>query len=203
MLTVYLIRHARTPGNEQKKYIGVTDEPLSQGGRAELKTCAERGVYPPVDFVYVSPMRRCRETAEIIYPTAPQTIIPEFAECDFGVFEGKTYEQLKDNPLYRAFIASNGSADIKNGENTKQFRARSCLGFEMMVGDILRRGDQCAAAVLHGGTIMAILTRYAPEKKDFYEWQTRNCGGYCLAIEKSTWETGRQINAVEELRQRE
>ena len=33
MLKIYLIRHGQTPGNKLKRYIGTTDEQLSQEGR--------------------------------------------------------------------------------------------------------------------------------------------------------------------------
>ena len=41
-----LIRHGMTPGNEEHRYIGRTDEPLSQKGREQLLTLQKKGVYP-------------------------------------------------------------------------------------------------------------------------------------------------------------
>ena len=40
-----LIRHGMTPGNEEHRYIGRTDEPLSQKGREQLLTLQKKGVY--------------------------------------------------------------------------------------------------------------------------------------------------------------
>ena len=59
-MTVYLIRHGQTQGNLERRYIGSTDQPLCPAGREAL------GPLPPVDRVYASPLRRCRETAALL-----------------------------------------------------------------------------------------------------------------------------------------
>ena len=60
-----LIRHGMTPGNEEHRYIGRTDEPLSQKGREQLLTLQKKGVYPAAACVAASPLERCRQTAEL------------------------------------------------------------------------------------------------------------------------------------------
>ena len=72
MTRVYLIRHGQTQGNLERLYIGSTDQPLCPLGRAALGG----RTMPPVDRVYVSPLRRCRETAAILYPGLPQELVP-------------------------------------------------------------------------------------------------------------------------------
>ena len=65
MLEMALIRHSITAGNLKGRYIGSqTDEPLCQDGIALIQNF----VYPFVERVYVSPMKRCVETAELIWP---------------------------------------------------------------------------------------------------------------------------------------
>ena len=88
-MKVYLIRHGMTKGNEEKRYVGGrTDEHISREGMLSLlgKT------YPKVQQVFVSPMRRCMETAALLYPGKEMTVIEEFRETDFGRFENKNYE---------------------------------------------------------------------------------------------------------------
>ncbi|MFR1950141.1 MAG: histidine phosphatase family protein [Roseburia hominis] len=63
-----LIRHGMTPGNEEHRYIGRTDEPLSQKGREQLLTLQKKGVYPAAACVAASPLERCRQTAELLSP---------------------------------------------------------------------------------------------------------------------------------------
>ena len=86
-----LIRHGMTPGNEEHRYIGRTDEPLSQKGREQLLTLQKKGVYPAAACVAASPLERCRQTAELLYPGQAPCVFDQFREMDFGAFEGHNY----------------------------------------------------------------------------------------------------------------
>ena len=103
-MKIIFIRHGQTKGNEEKRYIGRTDESLSQKGIEEIKN----RLYPGVDTVLVSPMKRCVETAKIIYPDSKYIICNDFRECDFGIFEGKNYDELKNDSDYQ--YGNNGNS---------------------------------------------------------------------------------------------
>ena len=64
MRELLLLRHGSTPGNELHRYNGRTDEPLSEQGRAALRARH----YESAPLVYVTRLRRTRETAEILFP---------------------------------------------------------------------------------------------------------------------------------------
>ena len=116
MVELWLIRHGMTPGNALGKYVGRTDEPLSMEGRELLAAGQASGIYPELKHVYVSPMKRCRETAAIIFPSADQHILEGMQECDFGDFEYKNYAELNGRPDYQAWIDSGGTAGFPGGE---------------------------------------------------------------------------------------
>ena len=97
--TIYLIRHGITEGNLQGKYIGLTDLPLCDEGYYAINRYAHDRLYPTVQKVYSSPLKRCLETADIIYPDRYVKQIDNIAECDFGEFEGKTQEESIENLL--------------------------------------------------------------------------------------------------------
>ena len=99
---LFLIRHGMTEGNREKRYIGKTDEGLCDEGRRILERRKAAGEYPEADLVFVSPMRRCLETAEVLYPGQEPVVVEEFRECDFGLFEGKNYRELTGNVHYQA-----------------------------------------------------------------------------------------------------
>lgn len=170
-MTVYLIRHGQTQGNLERRYIGSTDEPLCPQGREAL-----RGSHmPAVDRVFISPMRRCRETAAICFPDMEQEIIPDLRETDFGAFEGRTYEELKDDPAYRNWLDSSGEVPPPGGESKAQVRRRVAGAFRSIV-------ERCGpedriALVVHGGTIMTLLEALEPSHQ-FYAWQSPNGGGW-------------------------
>lgn len=185
-MKIIFIRHGQTKGNEEKRYIGKIDESLSQKGIEEIK----KRLYPNADIVFVSPMKRCIETAKIIYPSSKYIICSDFRECDFGSFEGKNYDELKNNPDYQNWIDSMGTMPIPKGESHEQFKIRCCNEFE----GIVKTFQSTAALIVHGGTIMAILEKYAVPKSDFYSYQVNNGAGYITEFENG------QLKIITELK---
>ena len=112
MTEIWLIRHGMTEGNRYQRYIGKTDELLCEEGKEKLKEF----FYPEPEAVFVSPLVRCRETAEILFPEKRLRIIDQLAECDFGDFENKNYLELSGNPDYQAWVDSGGILPFPNGE---------------------------------------------------------------------------------------
>lgn len=175
-----LIRHGQTAGNLEGCYIGRTDEPLCPQGLATLR--ARR--YPPVDGVLASPMRRCLETAALIYPGCPVTVVEDFRECDFGVFEGKNYAELNGRADYQAWIDSGGTLPFPEGESQHGFSRRCVAAFEQSTAGLT---DGCYAVVAHGGTVMAVMEAFARPHRPYFDWQV-GCGeGFALNADGS-WE---------------
>ncbi len=169
-----LIRHGMTQGNIERRYIGSrTDEDLCAEGIAQLKMQH----YPNADMVFAIPMNRCIQTAGIIYPRKQLHIVDDLRECDFGKFEGRNYEELKDNPAYQAWLDSGGELPFPGGESRKEFAARCVKAFEEIILD-LREGNH--AFIIHGGTIMAIMERFAKPAGSYYDYQVQNGKGFIL-----------------------
>lgn len=63
-MLVYLIRHGNTEWNVQGRYLGLTDMPLSDLG---VET-AKNTIAPEVDIIFCSPLTRCLQTADILFP---------------------------------------------------------------------------------------------------------------------------------------
>ena len=114
-MELLLIRHSMTPGNLKKQYVGSTDQPLSPEGEALARQ--RRETMPPVDGLWVSPLKRCRQTAELLFPGMEQHIVSDLQECDFGDYECKTWEELKDEEIYRAWISGDFSITFPHGES--------------------------------------------------------------------------------------
>ena len=172
MRRVIFIRHGATAGNAEKRYIGRTDETVTAQSLAALKARA----YPPADTVYTSPMKRCVQTAEVIYGGA-DGVIYDMRECDFGDFEGKNYLELGGNASYQAWIDSNGTLPFPNGEAHDEFKARCAAAFLSALDDG-GEGGETVAFVVHGGTIMAVLERFGDPPGDFYAWHVGNGEGF-------------------------
>lgn len=187
MLEIVLIRHSKTSGNLEGRYIGSrTDESLCPAGIALLQDI----VYPSVERVYTSPMKRCVETSDLIWPEHTGKCIKaeNLRECDFGTFENKNYLELSDDPMYQAWIDSNGTMTFPDGESPEVFKIRCQNAF----AEIVQREQQTEAdpgngdqitrigIVAHGGTIMSIMEKYGEPSKSYYDYQVKNGCGYIL-----------------------
>lgn len=194
MSKFYLIRHSITKGNLEKRYIGAkTDEPLCKAGYELLK----EKHYPKVEKVIASPMKRCIETAQLLFPDTQIQIEESLRECDFGEFENKNYQELKDNPKYQEWIDSMATLAFPGGESPQQFKDRCIAGFDKMVDTCIRRHYRNVAMVVHGGTIMSILEQYGVPQRSYYDWRVENGCGYHLYLSEQNWKMGRREAVVE------
>lgn len=186
MMRLYLIRHGMTFGNTLGRYIGTTDEPLTEDGRAALEQLS----YPGTELLFASPLLRCRETAGILFPEMKPEIVKGFAECDFGAFENKNYKELDGNGDYQRWIDSNGTLPFPGGESPEAFRKRCVEAFDAVMDICREKKAGSAACVVHGGTIMSILAEYAVPGEEFYHWQVRNGEGYVCTVDLTQWGNG-------------
>ncbi len=174
-MRVILIRHGCTAGNMEKRYIGRTDEPLCGVGIQRLEDAVRKNIYPYADKVVASPMLRCIETANIIYPGADVYTEPRLRECDFGIFEGKNFRELSDNPLYREWVESGGNMRFPGGELPEAFKDRCTEG----LFDVLKScydENKTLAVIAHGGTVMSVMS-YAC-KGGYFDYSCENGSGY-------------------------
>ena len=170
MVRLVLIRHGATEGNRFRRYIGRTDEPLSEAGIAQLRKIRKN--CPQIDRLYVSPMKRTRETAKLLYPDMCYTTVNDFRETDFGIFEGKTAAELSGNAEYQKWLDSFCTDAVSGGESIRDFKRRSVEAFRsVMAGET---GPDTIGFVVHGGTIMAILEALALPHRDFYDYHIGN-----------------------------
>lgn len=169
MKKLLFIRHGATAGNLERRYIGCTDEPLCDLGIAQITKQIGRF---SAHQVFVSPMLRTRQTAQLLFPQVKTQVIADFRETDFGIFEGKTYAELADCPEYCQWVASGCTGPIPEGESVDQFKKRCCRAFEAVTSAVEQ--DTTAALVVHGGVIMAILEAYGQPHRDFYSYHIAN-----------------------------
>ena len=182
-MKIVLIRHGMTEGNVSRRSIGITDENLCPKGQQILNENIKSRKYPMADIVFSSTMKRCVQTAKIIYPE--KDILKEelLKECDFGIFEGKNYMELSDEPLYQQWIDSGGSNTFPGGENPYDFRKRSVEGFYKCMDFVYRmncedKKIETVAFVVHGGTIMSVMNNAFGG--DYYDYSCINGSGYIL-----------------------
>lgn len=189
---IYLLRHGATRANEEGRYIGKTDVPLSDQGRKHLEDLKQKYYYPYADIFFSSPKKRCLESLEILYSNKKTMIIDDLAECDFGDYEGKLFSELKDDAEYQKWAS--GALDTPpNGESSREFQLRSCKAFEKIVDALMRSGKKSAVVMAHGGSIMSILGTYAFPRRPMYEWTAPSGTGFEIVVTPQLWMSGKAV----------
>ena len=185
--TIHLIRHGLTQGNLEGRYIGSTDLPLCTQSEQALLALRQQGAYPAVQVCYSSPLLRCTQTAHLLYPDLTPQIVTDFRETDFGAWENKTAAELADDPDFSRWMAGEKNVTPPGGEQGGWFMQRTCAAFEHLVDGMLRSEIHTAAAVVHGGSIMAVLSAYGLPRAKFYDWMTQPGCGYSLRVTPGLW----------------
>lgn len=189
-INLTLIRHGKTPSNLEHRYLGVTEEALSGEGRKQLEILAEKDILKKPWLLFISPMLRCQESAGILFPGRKAYPIEEWREMNFGAYEGKNYEDLKNDSYYQKWIDSNGTLPFPEGESQQEYIKRCHRGLltatkiieekiarEVAENQMTESQHRNITAVVHGGTIMALLHILAGG--NYFDYQVKNGGGYC------------------------
>lgn len=185
-MKVFLIRHGLTRLGEEGRYQGALDEGLSPAGRAALR----RADFTPAR-VFVSPARRARETAALLFPESEQVAVDALREMDFGDFDGRGWWEMEEDAAYRAWVDGGCTGRCPGGEDRAAFTERVCTAVEAL----LREAADELVIVAHGGTQMALLSHRGEPACGYFAWQ-RPCGcGWELDYKK---ETGK-LRAVREV----
>lgn len=187
---LYLIRHGITQGNLDGKYIGQTDLALCPDGEKDIKALVRSGVYPQVERVYSSPLKRCVETAQIIYPETQLTKVDEIAEMDFGEFEGKRREELEALPEYTQWLKGGAEACPPGGESFGDFSLRCISGLDIIFSDMMKKELTRAAVVTHGGVITNLLTGFGLPKGKPADFMCAPGGGFEIILSAFLWQKG-------------
>ena len=185
---IHFIRHGSIDDKLAGKYIGTTDAPLSDRGRMDLRKLDYEYKYPGTQVVFTSPLKRCTETAKILYPEQNPLVIDNLSECNFGEWEGKTADELKNDPDFKKWLAGDSSVKPPRGESNADFTRRVCKMFESIVEGLMKTGTTESVIVTHGGVIMTLLAVYGlPQAKPF-EWTMDNGFGYSLRVTPVLWQ---------------
>ena len=185
--TIYLIRHGATDETLRGRYIGSTDVSLSKKGRESLVEIKETIGYPYAEKVFSSPLARCVESCELIYPHIEIKTVNALRECSFGDWEGKSAVELAGDERFAGWLQNSDKTPPPGGESGKEFASRVCRGFERLVEDLSATNTKTAAIVTHGGVIMTILAMYGIPQAESYRWRMDNGYGFAVRITPMLW----------------
>lgn len=185
---IVFIRHGMTEANTDGRYIGVTDLPLSSEGAQALYDKLEKYEYPPVQKVYTSPLKRCKQTVSILQPNRLTVELPELVEMDFGDFENKSVNELMDTDSYRKFIEGGLDNPPPNGESLRDVVNRCYKALQIIISDMMYEGLTNVAVVTHGGIIMNMLSCFGVPKRKPMDYSCDFGEGFEVLVTAAMWQ---------------
>lgn len=184
---IHFIRHGAISPTLNGRYIGTTDVPLSEEGKSAIRKLSSTMDYPYAKVVFTSPLKRCTQTAKIIYPNLDAIAVDQLMECHFGEWENQSAEDLRGDETFSKWLAGDNEVKPPRGESAADFTRRICLMFESIVNGLIKTGTTDAAIITHGGVMNTLLAVYGlPQAKPF-DWAC-DCGyGYSMRITPMLW----------------
>nr|WP_276536941.1 histidine phosphatase family protein [Oceanobacillus caeni] len=197
VVAITLFRHGLTEENKRQAYVGWTDSVLTEEARLALSSIRlQAKVY---DLFISSDLNRCVTTMNLLFPNIKPIKLAELREMNFGIFEGKTYADLKDDMNYQRWINQPFKEVIPGGESFQWFTYRVDKGWNRVVDMIFRNHAKNVFIVTHGGVIRYLLTRYSEEKKEFWDWKIEHGTGYVLKFRKTDLRRGEPCISLQEV----
>ena len=172
-----LIRHGITYGNKYGLYYGATDLPLLEEGIDELRARKKTHRYPTAPRYYTSPLQRTQQTLRQLYGEVPFTVVDDLREMNFGDFEMRTVEDLRQDPAFVEWNRDVALHRCPGGESFADVQARAQAG----IAPILAAGED-AVCVIHGGVIATLMFLWFPGKA-FDDWMLHPSTGWQVTVE--------------------
>ena len=184
---ISIIRHGMTEANEKGIYIGNTDIPLSAKGAADLAAKMDEFDYPTVHRVYSSPLKRCTETAEILFPHTELCTVDDLRELNFGEFENKTIDELAMREDYNKWLRGGKDSRPPKGESLEELTARTYKALHYVITDVMETGLTHCALITHGGIISNMLSCFGIPKYAPSQITAEAGGGFDVIVTAQTW----------------
>ena len=193
---IHLIRAGTAISGSWERYAGRTDAPLCDKGAQALEHLKSEYLYPRADIVFTSPLLRCMQTAELLYPDTYLQVHPDFTDMDLGEFTGKTPEELRGRPEYELWLRNSLEHTPPGGEAARDFAARIIRGLNSVFRRMSDERMQNAAIITHGGVIMTLLSAVCLPRLPLHEWTVENGCGYTVLMTPQLWMRDRICEAV-------
>ena len=144
--------------------------------------------YPNVARVYSSPLRRCTETAEILFPEVQIQTVEHLIEMDFGKFEGKSADELVHLPEFKAWLKGGMDCRPPQGESVKEVQLRIFKALREIIRDMMQEDLLHCAVITHGGMISNMLAGFGLPKIAPQELQCQPGEGFDIYVTADLWQ---------------
>ena len=160
MVKIYLVRHAQSTGNIEKRLTGREEYELTDEGKQQVEKMTEQLENIKFNAVYSSPSKRATDTIKKLAKKNKLKIqkMPELAEMYFGIYDGYKWEDVdKINPsISLIHEKTNEIMQIPNQESTQQVADRM---YETIENIAIQNKDRNILIASHGVAIEAFLRK--------------------------------------------
>lgn len=166
-MKIYILRHGETVLNSKGIMQGRLDEQLNENGRslAEMTGKAMKGIH--FDYCISSPLKRSKETAEIILRESendiPFSIDDRIIEIDFGDKEGKKVAEMGDE-FGKFFMDPFHFAGFPNGETIQDV----CNRTQDFLKELIAKDDGKTYLISTHGCAMRGMVNYLMDEPEDY-----------------------------------
>jgi broad specificity phosphatase PhoE len=151
MTQIYLIRHGETAWSKSGQHTSFTDLSLTENGKAQAQSLAQRLKTISFNAIFVSPLKRALETCTIAGYADRSVVEPRLSECNYGAYEGITSKQIrKQIPDWNLFTHG-----CPNGESSQAIMQRA-----QTMSSLLQKIPGPIAVFSHGHFLRALAICY-------------------------------------------
>ncbi|MGD9124253.1 MAG: histidine phosphatase family protein [Desulfarculaceae bacterium] len=159
---IFLFRHPEVKGFSEGKFWGQTDVGLTDRGKAQLESIAQRMAREKLTAVYCSDLKRTRQVAEAVGRTQNPLLKPRvekrLREMSLGVWEGLTFKEIDQRHPGELKARQKDLANycIEQGESVNGLAQRVMPAFEEIAA---RHSGERICLVSHAGVNRVILSQ--------------------------------------------
>ena len=162
MLSIYLVRHGESTGNQENRWQGTAEYPLSELGVRQAECVAGYFAGRPLDAVITSPLARARQTAEIVARAigCPLESDSRLVEYDVGELAGLRQDEIRDTypAVFEALTKPGASYVAMPGEEgAEPFRRRIVAAWDHLRDRATSAGWTELAVVTHRAVMMSLV----------------------------------------------
>lgn len=179
-IEMQLIRAGITQGNINGILIGTKDEPLAQTAQKNIKKNVEQMYYDAVERVYSSPLIRCMQSAQIIYPDISCIVNDDLRPLDIGELTNMPIYKAKYSKLFDDWADSDTIQPLGGGENPNLFEIRCTKCIREILNTCAEEGVSSIAVFSHRLYINTLLKHFIVPKNVYYNWRIPHGKSYKL-----------------------
>ena len=193
-LFITFIRHGTTQPNTEGRWAGSVDVPITEDAKRDLAELASKYSYPEVEKIYRSPLFRCQQTLEKIYPGREACVLPDAREFNFGDYEGKYAKETFKEPGSEAITEKKLDFRFNGGESFGECLKRGIRAIDEIVEDVQGTGISKIAVFTHAMWTSVLLKYCLEPPKTAAELLCGNGMGISVWLDSEEWKKDRILH---------